>query len=154
MIFDRLENAARYAPIPELAEAMRLLSGSDLSALDEGTYPPEAGVRVLLQRYQTKPPTDVRLEAHARHIDVQVMLKGEEIVACRPQTAQDRAVDVDPARDVAFFAGTGDEVRLREGEFLVLFPGELHAPCIMTDAPRIVRKAVLKIQTDAALHAI
>ena len=141
-----MDNAARYAPIPKLTEAMRLLLGTDFSVLEEGTYPAADGVCIILQQYRTVPAANVRLEGHARHIDVQVILKGEEIVACRPKTAQDRAVDSDPLRDIEFFAGTGDAVLLREGELLVLFPRELHAPCIMIDTPGIVRKAVIKIR--------
>lgn len=102
-----MDNAARYASIPKLAEAMRLLPGMDLSELDEGTYPAADGVCIILQRYRIGPAANARQEGHMRHIDVQVILKGEEIVACRPKTAQDRAVDSDPLRDVAFFCRNG-----------------------------------------------
>ena len=42
----------------------------------------------------------------------------------------------DPAKDIEFLTGDGDFVQLNAGDFIVLWPGEVHMPGMAVAAPR------------------
>ena len=55
-------------------------------------------------------------------------------------------MEAHPERDIWFYHGPLDEITLGGDKFVVLFPGDAHAPNIAVDGPEPVRKCVVKVK--------
>lgn len=151
MVFDSLQNAARYAALsPLLARGFERLCQADLAALAPGDYPLD-GERLILkiQQYNTRPAAEARPEAHRRYVDVQCVLSGSERIGVAPVDAMRREAEANPDGDIWFYEGETEAMTLHPGDFMILYPGEAHAPCIAVDTPQPVKKALLKIELSA-----
>jgi YhcH/YjgK/YiaL family protein len=131
-----------------LERAFEYLAGTDLSALPLGRTSIDGDdLFVTVSEAETKPPDQVRFEAHRRYIDIQLVLRGQESIGVAPASSLTTVEPYDPARDIAFFAVPPESrtVELREGEFVVFEPGDGHRPSLHLDGPHVSRKAVVKI---------
>lgn len=173
MIYDALESLGRYRGMwNHLATAVEWFEATDVRDLPaDGKRIEIAGDRVYaaVDEYATREPADWVLEAHERYWDIQVVLRGKEIVRV---LRQDGSGDADgdtgeglmfdapynAERDVVFFdptefntyAGAGFDVVLGEGVFLALGPRDIHGPCrtVTGEASQTVRKLVVKVAKD------
>ena len=118
-----------------------------------GRYPLDGELAfVLVCEEMTRPTDTLRPEIHARYLDVQIVLSGEERYGYRPQRVQTSPDDDRLAtQDLAFYEQLPGEqfVDLRPGELVVFLPGEPHRPLCAVTQPAPVRKAILKV--DASL---
>ncbi|MBI0550244.1 YhcH/YjgK/YiaL family protein [Pectobacterium parmentieri] len=93
-------------------------------------------------------PAEKRIsETHVENIDVQFVISGEEYLEYQP-VLQHVAADLHPEQDNFFYQGkTGSEQRLllKKGDFVVLFPWDIHAPLCQVEEPQKVRKIVAKV---------
>ncbi len=90
-------------------------------------------------------------EFHARYIDIQYLLQGEEAIGYSPANAQlEKITDQLAERDIAFVAQQKNETRLvlTPGMYAIFYPGELHRPCRAQGAPMHIKKVVIKIAVD------
>ena len=105
------------------------------------------GVFVLEQVYQTKPRADGRLEAHERHVDLQAIVSGNELIEVTTAEGLTVTEDALADRDVCFFADSDDVSlwRMRAGEAAVFFPADVHKPSLSIAGAALVHKAVVKV---------
>ncbi|WP_413741894.1 YhcH/YjgK/YiaL family protein [Sodalis sp. RH15] len=89
-----------------------------------------------------------RAEYHAKYLDIQIVLQGEEGMAFSNLPAGKPDTDWLADKDVAFVASGAHEKQfvMRAGDFVVYYPGEVHKPLCAVGAPAHVRKAVVKIE--------
>ena len=150
MILDTLANATRYASLhPFFPGAFRFLQQTNLASLPDGRHDLLGENRhyALIQSYETKPFADGLLEGHQNYIDIQFILSGRESIGWAPFENQPVATPHDPPRDIAFFHGPSQPLKLRANDFAILWPSDLHLPMRHFDAaPEPVRKIVLKIK--------
>ena len=146
MVKDLLAHSDRYRALgPRFARAFDFARSTDFTALADDTYPVGGDdVRALVQRYTTRPAHERRWEAHRSHIDLQMVVQGEELVGVAPLTRL-IAEPYDPDRDLLFLTGEGDSVTLRPGEFMLLWPEDGHRPAVAIAEPSPVLKVVFKI---------
>lgn len=107
---------------------------------------------VILADDHTAPAAERRPEIHARYLDVQLLLQGEERMGYRPQSARQQPDDDRLAtQDLAFFNQLEGEqfLDMRPGDFVVFWPGDAHRPLCAVAEPMPIRKAILKV--DASL---
>ncbi len=149
MIFDHISRADRYLALgPAFAAALAFLRRDDLGAMAAGTYELDGRrLYALVQDYQTKPAGDGKWEAHRRYIDLQYVVYGCEQFGCAP-AGRMAAGPYDEERDMERPQGDGAFSELRQGEFMVLWPGEAHMPGMAIGEPAAVRKVVVKIAAD------
>ncbi|CSI48082.1 putative Beta-galactosidase%2C beta subunit [Shigella sonnei] len=83
----------------------------------------------------TEPHEARRTEYHARYLDIQIVLKGQEGMTFSTQPAGTPDTDWLAEKTVI----------LNEGDFVVFYPGEVHKPLCAVGAPAQVRKAVVKM---------
>lgn len=121
------------------------------------------GVFAMEQVYQPKPHHTVLWEAHRAYIDVQVVIKGTELMELADTGRLQIETDHTPARDVIFFhplpasaPGGGASTLLAEAGFVgVYFPIDAHRPSLaVPNAPGgagggIVYKTVVKVPVGA-----
>ena len=146
MVKDLLSLSSRYRSLgPRFVRAFDFAKVTDFAAMPDGTYPVDgAEVRVLVQRYTTKLAHEGRWEAHRAHIDLQMVLTGEEHVGVAP-IGRLVAEPYDAEKDILWLTGDGDRITLRPGEFVLLWPEDAHMPAMAIDTPMPVLKLVFKI---------
>lgn len=152
MIFGHKNEIARLAPYvsEDLRAALEYLAATDFSKLPNGEYELD-GRRIYasVNTYETESRKLKKPEAHNKYIDVQYLGAGTEKIYYAPRTAEVQVVeDYAQERDLLFFEDIEekDAVVLNAGDFVVLFPWELHRPgCKAKHEPSAVQKIVVKI---------
>jgi YhcH/YjgK/YiaL family protein len=150
MIIDQLRHAGLYHGLGEnLKQAFDYLAAHDFSAMASGRYDIAGDtVFALVQRYDTKPREQGLWEAHRRYIDVQFVAFGIESLGWAPLGNLTETQPYSAEKDYLLFAGAGDVVTARAGDFLVFFPEDAHMPCLAYDQPAPVLKVVVKVLAE------
>ncbi|WP_171922530.1 YhcH/YjgK/YiaL family protein [Salmonella bongori] len=101
----------------------------------------------MISENMTEPGESRSAEYHARYLDIQIVLQGQEGMTFSTQPAGTPHTDWLADKDIAFLAEGAQEktVILSEGDFVVFYPGEVHKPLCAVGAPAKVRKAVVKM---------
>lgn len=150
MIYDTLAHIRQYEGIlPGVLQGLRFLAETDFSKLPDERFELD-GDRVFgfLQSYETREGNDTP-EAHRKYIDIQYLIEGEELVGVGPLEDMTEEVEGHPDRDIWLYHGPTENLTIGKGRFLVLWPGDAHAPCIAVDGkPVHCRKCVVKVRVD------
>ncbi|MCU0793473.1 MAG: YhcH/YjgK/YiaL family protein [Opitutaceae bacterium] len=110
------------------------------------------GVFALEQAYLSKPPETGKWEAHERHIDVQVIVAGRELMEFTDVVALTLTEDYRAERDLMFYArfGGGSVFKAGPGAVAVFFPVDAHRPSLADGASAPVWKTVVKVPVGGA----
>ena len=149
MILDTLENYQLYNAINErIAKGFDFLRTTDLDSLPSGKHDIEGDtIFALVQEYQTKPLNECKLESHKKYIDIQYVIRGEEMMGVTIQNNQ-KIIEVNEEKDYTFYEGTTSLVRVSKGMFTIFFPDDLHQPCVQTESAAEVKKVVIKVMIE------
>ncbi|MBR8533952.1 YhcH/YjgK/YiaL family protein [Carboxylicivirga mesophila] len=103
----------------------------------------------IFQTYETKPIAEAKMEGHQKYIDIQYIHKGTEQILIAPINRIVKDDPYDATKDL-YFPKVADysNIRLATGSGCILYPDDLHAPCISIDAPTKVEKIVIKVAVD------
>jgi YhcH/YjgK/YiaL family protein len=84
MIIDNLKNAKLYYNLNDrMARAFKFLDERDLAKLEVGKHEIEVdNIYASVEEYQTKPKEEGRWEGHRKYLDIQYMIKGQELMGC------------------------------------------------------------------------
>lgn len=147
MVHDRMENAGMYSGLGAgIRIALEWLREHGATCAPGDPIPVAYGVVARPSRYMTHDADPSRHEFHRRFIDVQFIAEGEETVLVAPVAETRTTAPFDEAADVGFGVADGMPVRLRAGEFLILWPHEAHQPGVTAGAsPVSVTKIVMKV---------
>lgn len=147
MIIDSVQNAARYYSVhPLFAGAFEYISGLDFAGIEPGTYEIAGGMRAIVSDKEGKARAEAleKFECHQQHIDIQLCISGAEEIGWKPigKCMVDKG-GFDADRDVQFFGDQPDTYfSLTNGQFVILFPEDVHAPMIGQAA---IKKMVIKV---------
>ncbi len=105
------------------------------------------GVHALEQAYETRSREEGRFESHLAHVDVQVVVGGEEVIAVAPTSLLSPVEDQTPGNDIIFYAphAAGSALHLRAGDVAVLFPADGHLGRVRVGPAARVWKSVVKV---------
>jgi len=148
MIFDNLSNCAQYYSLEGLKKGFEFLLNTDLKNLKDGRYEID-GDRVFanIQSLKTKPKEDKKWEVHRKYIDIQYVISGYECMGFGLledfKTVKEAYND---SKDVEFLdGGKFNYVNVKEGNFTVFYPNDVHAPMLAVDEPLNIKKVIVKI---------
>jgi YhcH/YjgK/YiaL family protein len=146
MILDTLENYQLYNAINErISKGFDFLRTTDLDSLSSGKHDIDGDtIFALVQEYQTKPLNECKLESHKKYIDIQYVIRGEEMMGVTTQNNQ-KIIEVNEKKDYIFYDGITSLVRVSKGMFTIFFPDDLHQPCVQTESAAEVKKVVIKV---------
>ena len=146
MILDTLDNYELYSSINErIAKGFAFLRNTDLDAIASGRHDIEGDtIFALVQEYPTKPLNECKLESHQRYIDIQYMIRGEELMGVTTKNNQ-VVIEQNPERDYIFYEGDTSLVLVKQGMFTIFFPDDIHQPCVQVKSPSEVKKVVIKV---------
>lgn len=147
MIYDSLKHLDAYKGIhPGVLRGLELLRDTDFSKLADGRYEVDGDdLFYMLQSYTTNPANDTP-EAHRKYIDIQYLISGQEKIAAGPLEEMTEEVEARPEGDIWFYRGPLSELLVSGDKFLVLWPGDAHAPGVAPDEPAPCRKCVVKVK--------
>jgi YhcH/YjgK/YiaL family protein len=122
-------------------------------AYENGKYTltSDGGVKLNRSSYVGKEKDVARLENHDKWLDFQLVLDNvEDIGYCdkRKVTEKNITVPYNEEKDVTFYSAPLDAtIRLTKGFFVLVYPNDLHKPCIKVN-DEVIQKAVFKIKID------
>lgn len=139
-----------YELIKELSvEAYEFAKKIVVEGVEDGRYDFSDGSFAAVSSYETKLRKDSCFEAHRQYIDVQLMLKGREIIAVEHIDVMHKyeCLKAFEDGDLELFAlnDEGFDNVIAEGEFVILRPEDGHMPGVCIGAPSPVQKVVFKI---------
>ncbi len=149
MIIDRLENAANYFPIHQLAPAaFHYLQNTDLANLAPGQYSIDGdNLFAIVQIYETLDPENEVMESHKKYIDIHYMVKGTELVGHALLKDHTVTKEYDEEKDFMLYS---DEPtffsKLETGTFMLFYPTDLHMPCLEINGKEFIKKVVIKMK--------
>jgi biofilm protein TabA len=150
MIIGNIHALQDWLPV-ELRQAIEHVKAHVTPETPVGKYDIDGNnVFMLLSEDSTEPLAARKAEYHVRHLDIQIVLRGQEcmVFSCLPAGESDTERLAD--WDVAFLpAGVQEKsIVLNEGDFVVFYPGEVHKPLVAVGEPAIVRKVVVKVKQN------
>ena len=152
MIVGKLRDIKRYKGISKnIDTAIDFILNNDLMALPKGkTLIDGTDVYVNRDTYVARPLEECFFENHEHYLDLQIVLKGQEIFGYTDITNPTLKVTTpyNTEKDVTKYSATADTVyfTLDEG-FALVFKEDIHlAKCKVNDD--IVEKAVIKIRIE------
>ena len=147
MIVGNIHHLQSWLP-EELRQAIEYIKANVTETTEKGKHEID-GSRLfyLISEDMTEPFEKRRAEYHARYLDIQIVLKGQEGMTFSVLPAGKPDTDWLADKDIAFLAAGEQEKTqiLNEGDFVVFYPQEVHKPLCAVGAPAPVRKAVVKL---------
>ena len=148
MVIDSIENAAKYFSLnPHFQKAFENIHQMDLHGIALGTYQVDEHIRAIFSNNKgmTAAESCAEFECHNKHIDIQLCIHGVEEFGWKPRTSCTQANgEYDDEKDVQLYFDRPDMFfKLTDGQFTILFPEDVHAPMIGSDA---IRKLVIKVK--------
>ncbi len=101
-----------------------------------------------IQDYQTKPQNECQWEAHRKYIDIQFIIEGKEQIGIG-EIQNFRTIEhYNQEKDVEFLSTSLPQeiFLLKENDFVILYPHDVHKPQICVEHPDYVKKAVVKVR--------
>lgn len=152
MIIDTIANAHKYFSVHPLFEkAFAYINQTALMQTEPGNYPIE-GDRLFAifsnKKGMTAAESCAKFECHNANIDIQLCIDGNETFGWKPR---EKCVapkgEYSPEKDVLFFEDEPDMFfSLTNGQFVIFFPEDVHAPMIGDEE---IRKVVIKVRKQA-----
>lgn len=150
MIVDIFENWDRYFYGRTGDFILDYIRGLNEHSPDTEMLPLDGdNIKARVMSYTTKDISEVVFEAHHRYIDIQFTLAGEDGIGWIPHHRAQVKTDYDNEKDVVLYHVDVKKVNLIRnvhGQFMLLFPGEVHGAGIMVEPPaKYVKKVVIKV---------
>ena len=148
MIVDTIGNAAKYFGVhPLLEKAFAYINQTDLANV-EGRFEIEGdNLKAIYSNKDgmTAEQSTAKFECHNRHIDIQLCINGVETIGWKPrEKCVSPKGDYNPEKDVQFYNDAPDMFfQLTDGQFVIFFPEDVHAPMIGEGA---IKKLVIKVK--------
>ncbi len=143
------DNLKKY---PEAVRtALEYLKSRDFTKMEAGTYPIQGkDIYALVQEITTCPMSQKRAEVHRRYVDIQYLCMGEETYGVALEVGQDDVTEAKEQNDIYFFDSVKEEIfiTLKGGDYLILFPEDIHRPGLMVTKPMKIKKVVVKVNMD------
>ncbi len=148
MIFDSLDNLELYLPlIPRMRSVIDVMDRGEVYEMECGSYQSkDPHVRYLISSYETE-SKEKPYEVHHKATDVEIMLKGEELMSVSWREAvKDADAPYDKDGDVQHTTGEPLIVwHAAPGRFALFLPGEPHKGGVAIGLPSKVKKITFKI---------
>ena len=131
-------------------QAFNFLKTADLKNLPLGKQELEGEhLFVTVAEYMGKEKSEALYESHKKYIDIQYVIKGEEIIGLTTLDKVKVVTPYDEEKDIAFYEFEGGKyLKATPKNFFLFFPEDVHRPSLKTDENPLIRKIVVKIFID------
>ncbi|HXC03129.1 MAG TPA: YhcH/YjgK/YiaL family protein [Bacteroidia bacterium] len=148
MIYDKVENASRYAPVSaRIAKGLEYIRHTDFTGMEPGKHEIEGeDLFAVINEYETKDESECVLEAHRKYLDIQYMLSGSEQIGISTLYKQEPVKAYNDKDDYALYSDKLSFFQLKSGTFAIFFPEDLHMPGVKDQHPSKIRKVIVKVR--------
>lgn len=147
MIYDHIKNIGLYKGLGAALDTALDFIAMASAELENGTTMLDHGVKIIVSESETRLVNEKGYEAHKRYADVQLALRGQELIRCKPLDQVVETIPYNEEKDAARYADCpGVDLVIGNGYFLVVFPDDAHEPLLAAAAqPALVKKLVAKV---------
>ena len=147
MIIDTIENLGKYVALnPLFADVVEFLKNNDLQTIEEGKhFIKDKDLFVNIQVAKGKTQEAAVLETHIEMIDIQIPITCEETFGYTP-LCDLPDFEYNAEKDITKYGDTKAQtyVTVKPGQFVIFFPQDGHAPCIINQHE--IKKAIFKVK--------
>lgn len=146
MIYDSIDNIKTYFNFKEFTRVLNCVESINLNSLDsiidlgQGNY-----IKVMSD--ETRNQSEI-IESHQREVDIQILLKGNELIKVYDSKEVDVKTPYNPDIDCQFYTNPRTphtQIILSEGYFAVFYPQDIHNPLNAVGSVEHLKKIVLKL---------
>ena len=104
----------------------------------------------MIQQYDSHKWEDGKFETHNKFTDIQLVIKGEEIITFAERNSLNEKIPYNEVKDITYYDDSvrGEDFILREGDFMILEPNDGHKPGNSITDPVPVKKLVFKVISE------
>jgi biofilm protein TabA len=149
MIIDTIANASKYFSVhPLFAKAFEYIQTTNLNTIEMGRYSIDGDKLIAIfsvNKGMTAAESIAEFECHNKHIDIQLCIKGTEQFGWKPRgNCISENGSYNAEKDFQLYNDAPDMFfQLRDGQFVILFPEDVHAPMIGEGE---IKKLVIKVK--------
>ena len=128
-------------------KAFGFMKEHNLQEMPAGKYPIDGDhVFASVTEDSTKDFDKTTWESHRKYIDLQYIIKGEEMIGVCPVSQAVLTNPYDAKRDAANYSVKGTIYSATPGTFFIFFPSDAHRPSITPGGNKVDKKLVIKVQ--------
>lgn len=106
-------------------------------------------VIAIIQTYPPKEWDVLKFEGHKKYIDIQCVFGGEEKLLHAGIQRITKQGEYNEEKDIHFSdVDCFTEILLTRGDACILYPEDMHAPCMKAESEELVKKVVVKVAVD------
>lgn len=150
MIYSSIYANDDISKYPEaIQRALNFCKTTDIAALEPGNYPIDGDLiyaKVFDNTSKSVPETHP--EIHKDYIDVQFFVTGGEMMGFCPKKGDDYEIVSQILEEDVYFLGDveGEQfIKLVPGDYIILFPNDIHRPGVSETEAHTYRKCVVKV---------
>lgn len=150
MIIDNIRNSELYNNVNEnVKKALEFLKNTDFSDVDSKRFEIDGSkVYASCCTVNKKPVADASWEVHKMYGDIHMVVEGEEDFGYDYKVENSDNLPYNENGDYVYDSDNGNIVKLKAGDFIVVFPQEPHMPAVTTNEDKTVKKIILKFLMD------
>lgn len=132
----------------KIQSALDYLLSLSCDTLEGGKHLVNDDFYYSVQSYKTKPFDAGILESHRQYVDIQIMIKGQEVFYLADPLRLHPTSQYDEEKDLILWEKTNRmaKVILQEGDYIILYPENAHMGAISVDEEDNVIKIVGKVK--------
>ena len=147
MIIDTIENLGKYVALnPLFADVIEFLKNNDLRTMEEGKYPiKDKNLFLSVQVAKQRTKESAFIETHIEMVDIQIPISCAETYGYSPLCNLPE-FEYDAEMDMTKYGDTKPQtyVTIKPGQFVIFFPQDGHAPCIIDEQE--IKKVIFKVK--------
>ena len=147
MIIDTIENLGKYVALnPLFADVIEFLKNNDLRTMEEGKYPiKDKNLFLSVQVAKQRTKESAFIETHIEMVDIQIPISCAETYGYSPLCDLSE-FEYDAEMDMTKYGDTKPQtyVTIKPGQFVIFFPQDGHAPCIIDEQE--IKKVIFKVK--------
>lgn len=147
MIIDTIENLGKYVALnPLFADVIEFLKKNDLRTMEEGKYPiKDKNLFLSVQVAKQRTKESAFIESHIEMVDIQIPISCAETYGYSPLCDLPE-FEYDAEMDMTKYGDTKPQtyVTIKPGQFVIFFPQDGHAPCIIDEQE--IKKVIFKVK--------
>jgi YhcH/YjgK/YiaL family protein len=147
MIIDTIENLGKYVALnPLFADVIEFLKNNDLRTMEEGKYPiKDKNLFLSVQVAKQRTKESAFIETHIEMVDIQIPISCAETYGYSPLCDLPE-FEYDAEIDMTKYGDTKPQtyVTVKPGQFVIFFPQDGHAPCIIDEQE--IKKVIFKVK--------
>ena len=156
MIYGNDKQLQDFAYLEEKVRVcLEYLKTHNLKDVELGTYEIDGkNMYVNVMEYETVDASERVWESHRKYLDIHYMVTGAEQMDFSFLENMTPG-EYDAEKDLIILNGEPDgSLILREGDFMVCYPKDVHRTAVKVGEPAWIRKAIFKVRLDDPIEAI